>query len=234
MKLLYKLVKNKIFLFLIIFFGVNNFLNQLIAEKYEIYLKDSNIDFILRLLKKADKRNAPKLVINPDNSKSIIYKKSDFQPELTQEELIYLIKNPQNFYKEQNFVKETLKLLNKLGISVFLVDLNNFKGSAYWLPEKKIIKIDRKTINAGSLTFAKILNHEMIHVAQSCKGGSIDSYPELIGIKEKMNKEKRYLLESDLYKNLSRNEKSLEKEAYSYQDNLSVGKYLIDKFCQKL
>ena len=74
----------------------------------------------------------------------------------------------------------------------------------------------------------------MIHVAQSCKGGSIDSYPELIGIKEKMNKEKRYLLESNLYKNLSRNEKSLEKEAYSYQDNLSVGKYLIDKFCQKL
>ena len=230
MKLLDKDLKNKLILFLIIFCGVNNF-NHLRAEKYEIYIKDSNINLILRLLKKADKRNAPIIITNPDSSQSIIYKKSNFQRELSQKELIYLIKNPINFYQEQNFVKETLKFLNKLGISVFLVDLNEEKGSAYWLPEKQIIKIDSKTINAGSLTFAKILNHEMIHVAQSCKGGSINSLPKLIGISEKMNKEKNYLLSSKVYKNLSKYEISLEKEAYSYQDNLSAGKYLIQKFC---
>ena len=86
-------------------------------------------------------------------------------------------------------------------------------------------------LNAGSLTFARILNHEMIHIAQSCKGGSINSIPELLGINEKINKEKHILLSSKVYKNLSRYEISLEKEAYSYQDNLSAGKYLINKFC---
>ena len=114
---------------------------------------------------------------------------------------------------------------------MFLVDLDDEKGSAYWFPEKKIIKIDIKTINAGSLTFAKILNHEMIHIAQSCKGGSIKSFPRLIGLNEKMNKEKIHLLSSKVYKNLPKYQISLEKEAYSYQDNLSVGKYLINKFC---
>ena len=46
-----------------------------------------------------------------------------------------------------------------------------------------------------------------------------------------MNKEKNYLLSSKVYKNLSKYEISLEKEAYSYQDNLSAGKYLINKIC---
>ena len=212
-------------------FGINSNFVNLSAEKYEIYIKDSNIDFILRLLKKADKRNAPKMITAPDSSKSIIYKKSNFQKDLSQKELIYLIKNPQNFNQEQNFVEKALKFLDQLGISVFLLELSDEKGSAYWLPEKQIIKIDIKTLNAGTLTFAQILNHEMIHIAQSCKGGSINSFPKLIGLNEKLNEEKNYLLSSEVYKNLSNSQISLEKEAYSYQDNLSAGKYLINKYC---
>ena len=231
MKLLSKLIKTRLFIFLIILFGINSKFFHLRSENYEININDSNIDFILRLLKKADKRNAPKMIINPNSSKSIIYKKSNFEKELSQKELIYLIKNPRNFYQEQNFVEEALKFLNQLGISVFLLELNDKKGSAYWLPEKQIIKIDSKTLNAGSLTFAKILNHEMIHVAQSCKGGSINSFPKLIGLNEKLNEEKNYLLSSEVYKNLPKSQISLEKEAYSYQDNLSAGKYLINKIC---
>ena len=231
MKLLSKLIKSRLLISFIILFGINSKFIHLRAEKYEINKKESNIDFILRLLKKADKRNSPKIITNPDSSKSIIYKKSNFQKELSQKELIFLIKNPRNFYKEQNFVEESLKFLSSLGISVFLLELDNEKGSAYWLPEKQIIKIDSKTLNAGSLTFAKILNHEMIHIAQSCKGGSIKSFPKLIGLNLKLNEEKAYLLSSEVYKNLPKYQISLEKEAYSYQDDLSAGKYLINKFC---
>ena len=52
-------------------FGINSKLIHVSAEKYEINIKDSNIDFILRILKKADKRNSPKMITNPDSSKSI-------------------------------------------------------------------------------------------------------------------------------------------------------------------
>ncbi len=229
MKLFNKLFITKLFLF--IFLEINNNFYHLKAEKYEIFLKGSNIDLILRLLKKADRRNAPKIVINPDRSKSIIYKKSNFQKELSQKELLYLIKYPKSFYKEQKFVKDTLKFLNELGVSVLLGEINQNKGAAFWSPEKQIIKIDSKTINSGTLIFAKILNHEMIHIAQSCKRGSINSFPELIGINEKMDKEKYSLLKSKVYKNLPKYQILLEKEAYSYQDNLIAGKYLINKFC---
>ena len=231
MKSISEIIKIKLFLFLVILFGIYDSSNQLRAQDFDIKIQGSNIDFILRLLKKADKRNAPKILTNSDNSKSIVYKKSNFQKELSQEELTFLIKNPRKYNQEQNFIKEALKFLNQLGISVFLLDLNDEKGSAFWSPKKQIIKIDRITLNAGSLTFAKILNHEMIHVAQSCKGGSINSYPRLIGLNEKMNKEKFNLLSSKVYKNLSKYEISLEKEAYSYQEKLSTGKYLIKKFC---
>ena len=231
MKSIFKLIKNKLFLLLVIFYEIHYSSNQLKAQNFDIKIQGSNIDFVIRILKKADKRNAPKIITNPDSSKSIIYKKSNFQKKLSQKELIYLIKNPRNFYQEQNFVEEALKFLNQLGISVFLSELNDKKVSAYWLPEKQIIKIDSKTLNAGSLTFAKILNHEMIHIAQSCKGGSINSFPKLIGLNEKLNQEKNYLLSSEVYKNLPKSQISLEKEAYSYQGDLSAGKYLINKFC---
>ena len=103
---------------------LNNF-NHLKAEKYEINIQGSNIDLVLRLLKKADKINAPRIVTNPDSSKSIIYKKSNFQKELSQKELMYLIKNPRNFNREQNFVKEALNILNHLGVLVSLLDLKD-------------------------------------------------------------------------------------------------------------
>ena len=229
MKSIFKLIKIKLFLLLLIFYEIHHSSNQLKAQNFDIKIRGSNIDFVIRILKKADKRNAPKMITNPDSSKSIIYKKAISRKNY-QKELIYLIKSSK-FLSRQNFVEEALKVLNHLGISVFLLELNDEKGSAYWLPEKQIIKIDSKTLNAGTLTFAKILNHEMIHVAQSCKGGSINSFPKLIGLNVKLNEEKNYLLSSDVYKNLTNSEISLEKEAYSYQDDLSAGKYLINKFC---
>ena len=201
------------------------------AEKYEFFIKGSNIDFVLKLLRKADKRNSPKILINPDRSKSITYKKNNFEKKLSQKELLYLIKNPESYLQEQKFIKESLNFLNNLGLSIVLSDFQKEQGSAYWVPKNKLIKIKKNAIEGGSLTFATIINHEMIHIAQSCKGGSISSFPELIGINKKMSREKETFLSSNVYKNLSKYEISLEKEAYNYQENLSAGRYLITKFC---
>ena len=71
----------------------------------------------------------------------------------------------------------------------------------------------------------------MIHIAQSCKTGSLESNPSLIGLKVKLNREKKYLLSKDIYKNIPKLEKSLEDEAYTFQSDLKKGKLLIKKFC---
>ena len=231
MKFLSKLIKkNKLFLILIIFLFQKN-INILLAGDYEIFLKESNLNYLVKLLKKADKENSPRIISNKDGTKSIIYQRNNFQKELNYDQLIHLLNNSRNFSTEQKFIKNSIKFLNKVGLSVILSEFKNQKGSATWIPNKKTIKINKEIIKAGSLTFAQVLNHEMIHTAQSCKAGSLTSYPELIGLSEKMSDEKNSLLSSAIYKNLSKYEISLEKEAYSHQEDLSVGKYLINRFC---
>ena len=103
---------------------------------------------------------------------------------LSQKELLYLVKILKVIFKNKILLKKT-DFLNNLGLSIILSDLDKEQASAYWVPKNKLIKIDQKAIEAGSLTFARIINHEMIHIAQSCKGGSISSLPELIGLNEK-------------------------------------------------
>ena len=84
MKSIFKLIKIKLFLLLLIFYEIHHSSNQLKAQNFDIKIQGSNIDFVIRILKKADKRNAPKIITNPDSSKSIIYKKSNFQKKLSQ------------------------------------------------------------------------------------------------------------------------------------------------------
>ena len=75
------------------------------------------------------------------------------------------------------------------------------------------------------------MNHEIIHIAQSCNGGKVSSKPVILGIKINLNKEEKHLLASKIYKNKSKKELNLEKEAYSHQNNLDFGKELIKKYC---
>ena len=79
--------------------------------------------------------------------------------------------------------------------------------------------------------FLTILNHEVIHIAQSCSNGGITKNPKLIGLNLKLNQEKKYLLSSKIYNNINNRELKFEKEAYSYQDDFIIGQKLIKKYC---
>ena len=75
------------------------------------------------------------------------------------------------------------------------------------------------------------MNHEIIHIAQSCNGGKISSKPILLGLEINLNKEEKHFLGSKIYKNKSKKELDLEKEAYSHQKKLDFGTELITKYC---
>ena len=204
-------------------------LNYLV-QKSPIKETKFDLEKILHNLKESDKENAPKLIENGNNTKIIIYKKNSFQENLKKEDLLYLIKTPKSFKIEHFFIRESTEKLKKLGISLFLIE-DSTDIAAKWYPSGKKVVINKNIIKLGSRIFAEVLNHEMIHIAQSCKAGSFESYPALIGLKVKLNKENKYLLSKDIYKGITKLEKSLEYEAYSYQSNLNMGKFLIKKFC---
>ena len=74
----------------------------------------------------------------------------------------------------------------------------------------------------------------MIHVAQSCKGGSFDSYPILLGLELKKPKSYYYkYLDDEIYKDLKKDDIMLEIEAYANQEDLSQTLNAFKYFCLK-
>ena len=73
-------------------------------------------------------------------------------------------------------------------------------GHVTWTANKKEILIDYKGVKRGSRTFLDVLSHEAIHLAQSCYGGSKNSYPKRIGLPLEFSKDLETNLSHKLYK----------------------------------
>ena len=227
-----------IFLFLIILntsFNKNSSAEHLYdsyrLKKNEFFLNKNSYDYLINKLENADNNLIPKYEPNPQGGGSYKYKKTNFSPELSISEIKEWIKNPPKFNNEKNFILEQINLLDNLDIAVALVNFENNKIAAEWDYKKQFLKINIQTIKNGTKVFAKILNHEIIHIAQSCNGGKVSSEPILLGLEINLNKEEKHFLGSKIYKNKSKKELNLEKEAYSHQKKLDFGTELITKYC---
>ena len=227
-----------IFLFLIILdtsFNKNSYAEHLFEsyrlKKNEFFLNKKSYDYLINKLENADNNLMPKYEPNPQGGGSYKYKKTNFSPELSISEIKEWINNPPNFNNEKNFIHEQINLLDNLDITVALVNFENNKIAAEWVYKKKFLKINIQSIKNGTKVFAKILNHEIIHIAQSCNGGKVSSEPIILGLEINLNKEEKHFLGSKIYKNKSKKELNLEKEAYSHQKKLDFGTELIKKYC---
>ena len=200
-------------------------------KKNEFFLNKNSYDYLINKLENADNNLIPKYEPNPQGGGSYKYKKTNFSPELSISEIKEWINNPPKFNNEKNFILEQINLLDNLDIAVALVNFENNKIAAEWVYKKKFLKINIQSIKNGTKVFAKILNHEIIHIAQSCNGGKVSYEPILLGLEINLNKEEKHLLDSKIYKNKSKKELNLEKEAYSHQKKLDFGTELITKYC---
>ena len=196
----------------------------------EINISKSNLDKILQILSKYDKKNAPKKIIK--NGRIIYqYTKNANEPNKSLEELERLIKNPESIKKYEKFLRISLSALLSNGVSIQIKDLKNNDLSAQWIYKNNRILINKNAFSSGTKNFAYLISHEMIHISQSCNGGGINSYPVLIGLKTNKEKVSFYQnLQSSAYKDLNDNEIKLEIEAYSNQkellQSLNLFKYL--------
>jgi len=77
-----------------------------------------------------------------------------------------------------------------------------------------------------------VLNHEAIHVAQSCGvHGRLRSSPRPLGLGEQMPESLASVLEEPLYRHASATEQRLEREAYANQERLELGAALVRQHC---
>ena len=206
----------------------------LLSKKISLLkVNNRNIIKILDILKRFDKKNSPqKIVVNGKIKYS--YRKLPNEPRKTIEEIERLIKNPIKTRKYEVFIKKALLILLSNEIEILIKDLPESDPSGQWIHKDKTVIINEKVFKEGTIKFAYLLSHEMIHIAQSCNGGGFDSYPLLLGLEMKKPKNYYYkYLNNEIYRDLKKDDIVLEIEAYANQTDMSQTINAFKYFCLK-
>ncbi len=187
---------------------------------------------LFSLLDRADYENKPRKYVRDDGSIYYKYKSNRFKPKLSVDEIKKIISQKQDFSYQRTYIKLILRYARIMNIDIVLDDSES-QSSALWVPSKNIVKIYSRVIDYGTKAFSEILNHEVIHIAQSCNSLDSSGQLRLLNIGKKITQENLFYMNNHIYKDLSPYEKKLELEAYSNQSNLKLGVDLIKKYCLK-
>ena len=216
-----------------LFFSSCSFSKKTFEEKKikeEIAIPSINIKNLLENLLIADSKLTPRLVLR-DGKKIYNYTKLPGDDDLTVREVEERISLGTNYFKtDREQIAILLMKINELKISN---QLTNIESGALgtWTASKKEILIDYKVVKRGSRTFLDVLSHEAIHLAQSCYGGSKNSYPKRIGLPLEFSKDLETNLSHKLYKENSEEGIYIEREAFTYSKVKGAALKLLNKFC---
>ena len=186
---------------------------------------------VLEQLALADRQWVPKAERLANGSTRFSYKRRAGEPSLSIEQIKDLMKNPPTFSIERQSISTLWQILDRAGVDIRLTRPRKDGAAGEWDPKVKTIRIQPDVLGKGSKVFAQVLNHEAIHVAQSCKRGSLKAFPEVIGLTSDLPRELEFVLEKPQYRNTSPQVKNLEREAFANQADLDLGPSLLQAYC---
>lgn len=187
---------------------------------------------LLRQLSEADRTWIPRAEPLPDGRIRYVYKRRAGDPELSIPQIRALIASPPTFGREQLAIGELLGDLRRAGVRIELTQPRKPGAAGEWDPGQRTIRIQPRVVGKGSREFAKVLNHEAIHVAQSCSArGRLRSRPRPLGLTEQLPGSLAAVLEEPIYRRASPTEQRLEREAYANQERLELGAALVRQHC---
>jgi len=185
----------------------------------------------LEELRKGDDKHQPKLKVGELGQVSYHYYRKEGEAKKTQKQLDELIKNKKEFQNAQQKLAQLLTILADFNVLV-VVGEPSLKGAAgEWDPAHQTIRIGPSALGQGSETTLKILNHEAMHVAQSCHNGGINYKPKPLEIELSPSKIFQRQLNSDIYSEIGEKTKRLESEAYSYEYSNKAARHFLEKYC---
>ena len=186
---------------------------------------------VLEQLAIADRQWIPKAELLPNGSTRYSYNRRAGEQRLTIEQIKDLIVNPPTFTSERQSISTIWQILERAGVEIRLSQPRKLGAAGEWDPKVKTLRIEPGVLDKGSKEFARVLNHEAIHVAQSCKGGSLTANSEVIGLQQNLPPELEFVLQKPQYRNTSLQAKSLEREAFANQADLDLGSSLVNAYC---
>lgn len=189
-------------------------------------------DALLERLAEADRSWIPRAELLPDGRIRYVYKRRAGDPELSIPQIKALIESPPTFQRERLAIGALLADLRTAGVRIELAQPRKPGAAGEWDPAERTIRIQPRVVGKGSLEFAKVLNHEAIHVAQSCSVyGRLRTTPKPLGLHEQLPESLASVLEEPIYRQASATEQRLEREAYANQHRLELGAALVRQHC---
>ena len=118
-------------------------------------------------------------------------------------------------------VASQVKTLEGLGIQVVVGDPSIQGASAEWDASRRTMTISRDTMAKGAGSIMQAIDHEAVHIAQSCKAGGINQVGTALGVATSGQAVER--IQHAAYENASDHAKHLELEAYSLAEQAGAG-----------
>ena len=186
---------------------------------------------VLEKLASADRQWVPKAERFANGSTRFSYRRRTGEPSLSIDEIRDLMAHPPTFSVERQSISRLWQILERAGVDIRLTQPRKDGAAGEWDPKAKTLRIQPAVLAMGSAEFARVLNHEAIHVAQSCKRGSLTAHPEVIGLPNNLPIELEFVLQKPQYLHTSPLAKSLEMEAFANQSDLDLGPSMLQIYC---
>ena len=186
---------------------------------------------LLHQLSQADRQWTPTVQPLPGGGLRYLYKRRAGDPPLSLAQLRAQVANPPRFDRERRAVVTLLGALQQRGVRLLLTQPRKPGAAGEWDPGRATIRILPEVVGKGSVDFARVLNHEVIHVAQSCHGGGLRASPKRLGLPDQPPPALARHLLAPAYAGAPAREIALEREAYANQHRLDLGPRLLQTFC---
>ena len=154
------------------------------------------------------------------------------EPEPSLKQLQGMIANPPDYSAEREAIGLLLRELERVGVAIDLEATRKPGAAGEWDHAQRTIRLQPRVVEKGTVEFLRVLNHEAIHVAQSCAGGGLRARPRPLGLTKVMHPEMEAQLKDPMYANSPFEERELEREAYANQNQIGLGATLLRRHCR--
>ncbi len=195
-------------------------------------LDSSSQGSLFAALERADRRWLPRVERIPGVGLRYHYQRRQGEPPLSLQQVKQLLAHPPSYGQERQAITALLQQLERSGVAVVLRQPKQKGAAGEWNPRRGELRLRPDVVNKGTREFALVLNHEALHVAQSCRNGSLNGRPRLLGLSRVLDERSKRHLSEPLYAKASREQRSLEEEAYANQASLNLGWQLLSQHCR--
>ncbi len=197
----------------------------------DLVLGSAALPGLLERLAVADRDWIPRAEPLPDGRVRYLYKRRVDEPMLTLEQIRHRMRFPPSRERERAAITALIGRLGEVGVQVVIGPPRKPRAAGEWDPAARTIRVRSDVVDKGTVEFARVLNHEAIHVAQSCRQGHPSARPGPLGLSTLLDSTSRSHLDDPVYARASALEIRLEREAYANQNQLDLGPSLLASEC---